>query len=85
MEDLGLDKLLRWTAQELGEIGWKAWADHGDRLARQLSDVEWDAVERAYESIAELVSEIPYREDLRDWQSFARTDERIEDALTRLS
>src|SRR4051812_8281157 len=32
----------------------EAWKKHSDRLARQLSDAEWDAVERAYESLIAL-------------------------------
>ena len=32
----------------------RAWKKHSDRLARQLSDADWDAVERAYASIGML-------------------------------
>lgn len=42
-------------AEALEQGGSNAWAEHSDRLARQLSDPDWDAVEKAYDSIATVV------------------------------
>lgn len=67
------------------EAGSKAWAKHSDRLARLLSDRDWDVVEQAYDGIADLVT----------WKDgpppspalverVKQTHARIEDAIRRL-
>jgi hypothetical protein len=76
-----LDQLLG----ELAQTGSEAWEEHSNRLARQLPDQDWDAVERAYGSIAELISTIREYGIPPTVQDFAQSRNQIDDALSRLS
>jgi hypothetical protein len=76
-----LDRL----GDELQQAGSKAWDKHSDRLARQLRDPDWDAVERAYGRVAELVSTVGEERIPPSEQQFELARKQIDDALNRLS
>ena len=70
---------------ELQQPGSAAWNKHSDRLARQLSDADWDAVERAYDGVAELASMMHEERIPPSKEALERTRLQIDDALNRLS
>jgi hypothetical protein len=69
----------------LRQPGSEAWTKHSDRLARQLSEPEWDAVERAYELYDGLISAILATRAPSSDKELERTREQIDDALNRLT
>ncbi len=58
------------------------WAAHSDRLARGLSDDEWQAVESAYNSVAVIL--LGRRADEQTAQNAESARDSIRDALKRL-
>jgi hypothetical protein len=66
---------------ELRQAGSSAWTKHSDRLARQLGDPDWDAVERAYESVARLVSIVRNERVPPSEHEFAWAQKAIDDAI----
>lgn len=76
--------MVKRVVKELEEEGSNEWKKHSDRLARQLSDADWDAVESAYEYIAGLISSTREWADDPTVERLDRTYDRIQVALKPL-
>jgi hypothetical protein len=74
------------STMEYAVFGEEEWTKHSDRLARQLSDADWDAVEKAYDDTADVILKVG--EPPHEWPTpdeVKRAYEHVEDALKRLS
>lgn len=76
---------LEMLVDELERPGTAAWAKQSDRLARQLGESDWDAIERAYERAAKLVSIVHEERSPPSEAEFRLALAAIEDAISRLS